>query len=137
MQSQKHALKRNAKTAFQTTLGVILLFLYVLGSNQTQSIHGLFHIQENAELHSPKNEKDPCHLVIYHHLKESGCHHNTHLVSLRKCPLCDLSFHSEHIPVLRAVIIAPPAENVFIEAFIPLSPTVLPVHRPSRAPPVA
>jgi hypothetical protein len=76
---------------------ITLLLLYVAGTVEIDSLHSYVH-PEKADFRNPAaQEKDPCHLAIYHNVHDNGCHHKTHLVVSYKCPFCQISLHTEHV----------------------------------------
>src|SRR5688572_17696060 len=78
---------------------LLLLLLYLAGNVQVESFHKVFHSFEQA-LHSPDQEKDPCHRAIYHDSKQEACDHKTHVTAIKKCPLCHIvPLNEEHIAV--------------------------------------
>jgi hypothetical protein len=70
-----------------------LLVLYALGSLPMDAVHRMFHAHAPAVMHTVKAEKDPCHRSLYH--RDKACDHKTHVSGLKKCPLCQLSFHAD------------------------------------------
>lgn len=77
-----------------------LAVLYFLGSIEIQSFHAWLHNSTNeTELHSAANESNGCHQNVYHNKKEKSCEHKSHLVALKKCPLCQLTLQSLHLIV--------------------------------------
>lgn len=120
--------------SFKATFALLFLLSYLIGNTQFE-LHRFNHADENALLHSANQEKDPCHLTLYHHATKNGCEHKTHISENHKCTLCDLSSHSHQ------VIISFRAETLFrffddypisnLDAKLIDSDTNL----PSRAPP--
>lgn len=74
-----------------------LLILYSAASLRVDSLHQFFHAEEIVELHSLEHESDPCHKSIYHQQSEKGCHHQSHLSSNTKCPLCEHKVSSDEL----------------------------------------
>jgi len=68
-----------------------LLVLYALGSLQMETVHRLLHAHDAT--HTVYAEKDPCHRSLYH--RDQACEHKTHVTALKKCPLCQFSFHAD------------------------------------------
>ncbi len=116
-------------------IALLLLVLYVFSSAQTDILHCLSHIHELQDLHSEKNESDPCHRSIYHHEKKS-CEHKTHLTKSDKCSECQ--FSAERIKYLEpqepATIIL--QHNSFEVIAIAFFITDFSIHTSDRAPPV-
>jgi hypothetical protein len=82
-------------TALVKLLGAsALLLLYAIGSTQTGFLHQLFHPDEVAAIHSPKQEENPCHRALYHGM-DTGCRHEFHLVKVHSCGLCHTLVHTE------------------------------------------
>ena len=80
-------------------VAVALAGLYIFSFLLTDLVHPLIHHQEYTT-HTAADEQDPCHLEIYHGVKESSANHHTHLSTANdKCWLCDIVFHHD---VLRA-----------------------------------
>ena len=75
--------KDNHRLIFQSWMSAFLLFLYITGTISTDLVHQIIHSHADVELHSALNEKDPCHKVIYHHEKDNGCKHTSHLNKAR------------------------------------------------------
>ena len=67
---------------------VLLALLYTAGSLQIDSLHRLIHQHGERTLHTPEQEQDPCHRVVFHHQTKGACEHPTHFSESKKCPLC-------------------------------------------------
>ena len=80
-------------TGVKTWAVLCLLVLYALGSLPMEAVHRMFHAHAPTVVHTVKAEKDPCHRSLYH--RDKGCDHKTHVSSLKKCPLCQFSFHAD------------------------------------------
>lgn len=65
---------------------LLLMLLYAGGSTQTGYLHQLFHPDEVAEIHTPKQEGDPCHRSLFHGVT-NGCDHEFHVVKISSCGL--------------------------------------------------
>lgn len=63
-----------------------LMLLYGAGSTQTGYLHQLFHPDEVAEIHTPKQESDPCHRSLFHGVADA-CDHEFHVVKVSSCGL--------------------------------------------------
>jgi hypothetical protein len=74
-----------------------LLFLYILGSVEIESLHNFSHEKEFSQLHSAESEADPCHLTVYHDQPSAICEHPTHVTRKDTCSLCDSQLHNVHI----------------------------------------
>ncbi|MBL0740332.1 hypothetical protein [Chryseolinea lacunae] len=113
---------------------LLWLLLYGVGSLSNEGIHAFFHNNEVA-LHTVQEEKDPCHRNIFHQDNKS-CEHKTHVAKLRKCPLCQFSFHADQWLSQEAH-----TDNVEFVSAVPMATCVFLWHTsalqlPSRAPPV-
>lgn len=113
---------------------LLWLLLYGVGSLSTEGVHAFLHSNELA-LHTVQQEKDPCHRNIFHQDNKS-CEHKTHVDKVRKCPLCQFSFHADqwfseeaHSDKVEFVPVVSKAKNTF-----QLHASAL--QLPSRAPPV-
>jgi hypothetical protein len=84
-------------------MSLLLLLLYVLGSSNLELVHQFSHPYDAAELHSVQQENDPCHIAVYHHLRDGGCSHTSHYVKENKCSLCDIQFHSNTFDEVGAI----------------------------------
>lgn len=84
-------LKQNIGQMF----GLLLVILYVVGTSQLEFIHSFAHDHEALVSHTPEQEKDPCHRLIYHDDVEQGCHHHSHLIVSDKCQICDHVYHGD------------------------------------------
>lgn len=76
---------------------IVLLVLYMAGVVEISSLHSSVHAQDVTELHSAANEDNACHQNVYHNKKDENCDHKSHIVSLKKCPLCQLTIQSFQI----------------------------------------
>lgn len=72
-----------------------LIVVYLVGAFQQSTVHHFVH-GDSAELHSEQNERDACHLAIYHH-SDADCGHKLHLSSSDKCSMCHLVFHVDQV----------------------------------------
>lgn len=127
--------KHQSDKAFSALPAVLLLLLYLAGATGIDSFHRLFHESE-VELHNTAHEKDACHKKIYHNEKEKGCEHRTHLAESKKCLLCDLSFHADHIATITDEISTPVFSNEQQSSTPTIAVTCSILHLPARAPPV-
>ncbi|MBL7856334.1 MAG: hypothetical protein JNM57_01495 [Cyclobacteriaceae bacterium] len=89
IQHVQHMYKRNSR---QAGLIMILLGVFVLGKTPFAYVHTSLHAHDEAELHTPLTEEDPCHQAIYHN-QQSGCHHAAHITSALSCPWCAITFN--------------------------------------------
>jgi hypothetical protein len=79
-----------------TVLGTfLLLILYLAGTSQLGFLYAFGHDHHVQISHSYKDEKDPCHRLIYHNDAEAGCDHEVHLTVSDKCYLCDFAIHPD------------------------------------------
>ncbi|MGE0586978.1 MAG: hypothetical protein AB7O48_00275 [Cyclobacteriaceae bacterium] len=117
---------------------ITLAFMYLLGTVEVQSIHTFLHnSQDEVALHSKENESNACHQKVYHNKKEESCSHKSHVVALKKCPLCQLTIQSLQLftPSLSTGIFISVDELHFAdEHIVSISAGQL---LPARAPPVA
>jgi hypothetical protein len=88
---------RTLKKPLKACSVILLLFLYLLGSAGIESLHNFLHEQERSALHVVENERDPCHVTIYHDEGNAGCDHASHIVKEDTCSLCDSQLHNAHI----------------------------------------
>lgn len=96
---------------FKSCMVILFLFLYFLGSSDIISLHKFSHQYREAELHSVQNERDPCHVTVYHQQRDGGCGHTSHFVKGDKCSICDIQFHSNPIEEV-SVIVLPLTFNI-------------------------
>ncbi|HEY5690865.1 MAG TPA: hypothetical protein VIS49_05355 [Cyclobacteriaceae bacterium] len=95
-------LNNNGKGKERGELGLfsVLFFLalYLIGTVELSSFHAVIHTTgSDSELHSLVNENNACHQSVYHNKKDESCEHKSHVVALKKCPLCHLSLQSFHL----------------------------------------
>lgn len=83
----------------KASLVLSLLFLYVFGSVEIESLHSRSHEHEKAQLHSAENEADVCHQAVYHN-QGKGCEHPVHVSKNDTCSLCDSQLHTAHILII-------------------------------------
>ena len=88
-----HANDKVNRTGIKTWAVLCLLVLYALGSLPMEAVHRMFHAHAPTVAHTVRAEKDPCHRTLYH--RDKACDHKTHVSSLKKCPLCQFSFHAD------------------------------------------
>ena len=86
---------KKAKQDVIQMLTLLLLILYVVGTNQWEVIHSFAHDHDTLVSHYDEQEKDPCHRLIYHNDEGQGCHHESHLAISDKCEMCDLAYHGD------------------------------------------
>lgn len=67
---------------------VFLALLYTAGSLQIDSLHRLIHQHGERTLHTPEQEQNACHRVVFHNQLQGACEHPTHFSESKKCPLC-------------------------------------------------
>lgn len=128
--------KGNQRLIFQSWMSVCLLFLYITGTIGTDFVHEIVHSHVNVELHSALNEKDPCHKAIYHHEKDNGCNHTTHLIKVEKCMHCHILFHATD----QVTLSASPSKLAFhdfvaLTNFIPVTLSGNTLQQSLRGPP--
>lgn len=117
-------------------LALVLLLLYVAGSVQIEGFHHLLHAEEVTELHSLQHEQDSCHKAIYHQETENTCDHSSHVVQLKKCPVCELSFQTEHLTSSVTILYSASGHPDYVSWAIHSEPSARWINLPSRAPPV-
>jgi hypothetical protein len=93
---QKHN-RTNILEGIKAFSAIILLLLYGIGNIPVELIHQFVHAHETIVAHTDEQEKDPCHVTIYHANRDGSCDHETHLTKVEKCNLCHLLFHSDQI----------------------------------------
>jgi hypothetical protein len=85
----------------------LLTVLYLAGTVQVASLHGLIHGDHDAAaVHSMQNEADPCHISLFHDKAEQSCDHDSHLTRPSDCPLCQYCSPLPHL-VADLVNVAP------------------------------
>jgi len=81
--------RNNCQFRLVNLLGVtLLLVVYSATAVRLDLLHRYLHQENLNELHSAKQESNPCHKKIFHHSAE-GCDHQSHFTENTKCPLCD------------------------------------------------
>src|SRR5687768_3884616 len=90
-------IRKTGYKLLRTCSVLALLFLYILGSVEIESLHSFSHEQEFSQLHSSENEANPCHISVYHEQGSQGCEHLTHITKSDKCSLCDSQLHNAHV----------------------------------------
>lgn len=93
----KKSMVRAFSRLLQTCCATLLIGVYLLGSVEVETFHAISHHQENAEIHSAKNEANPCHISIYHKNVQDGCDHRTHVTKNTKCSFCSTQLHNTHL----------------------------------------
>lgn len=91
---KKTTLQKRQSSILQM-LALLLLVFYIAGTSSLQILHVFAHDHEQAVIHSPEQEKDPCHRLIYHHDDAQSCDHDSHLVASDTCDMCDLAYHGD------------------------------------------
>jgi hypothetical protein len=97
MQSPDIVKKKGAGNVLKTFASLLLLTIYLAGSIQVDVLHQVLHAHDNAVAHTAEQEKDACHLSVYHQQKNKGCDHDAHFVKRENCNFCHAVFHSEPI----------------------------------------
>lgn len=90
---------------------LLLIFLNILGPFNIESVHHLLPEHKNIKLHTAQDERDPCHIKLFHQESGGGCDHTSHFVKEDKCPLCDIQFHSNPMAEVSAIVL-PPSFNI-------------------------
>ena len=116
----------------------LLCLLYLLGNIEIQSLHSVVHNSKGeTELHSAENELNGCHQSIYHNQKEKGCEHTSHLIAVKKCPLCQLTIQSLHLSTDEIRAEFPVCKNETLKNLIHNIPQNSHQLLSPRAPPIA
>jgi hypothetical protein len=131
---QKHS-QTNFTESLKAFSAIILLLLYGIGNIPVALIHQFVHAHDAVVAHTIEQEKDPCHLSIYHAYRDGSCHHETHVTKVEKCNLCHLIFHNDQIVLSSST-------SQFIQSFCFINDRVVSAllrditdQLPSRAPP--
>jgi cell division protein FtsL len=116
-------------------LTLLLLVLYAIGSLQIESFHRLLHAHDEAALHSPEQEENDCHRLVFHNQSKGDCKHKSHVTELKKCPLCQITVQQDQLAHTICGPCTPSVENqsIILAAEVLVCETRL--HLPSRAPP--
>lgn len=77
----------NIKGDFKVFSTVIILFFYVIGNIPPPFFHSLVYVHDSVVSHAAEQEKDACHVSLYHEGRDGSCEHKTHLVKVEKCSL--------------------------------------------------
>jgi hypothetical protein len=136
MSLKKSVRNINTRESLKAFFAIIFLLLYVAGNAPVEIIHQFIHANDAHVSHSADQEKDPCHNTIYHVGKKDNCHHDTHLVKLAKCSLCDLIIHSDHVAIVNQSSESVQSYFLINEHVLPGLPHHIALQLPSRAPPV-
>ena len=72
-----------------------LLLAYLTGTNQF-IVNNFLITRASTVLHTPEQEKDPCHRTIYHYEKHP-CPHKFHLITGDNCDHSFLFSHSDAV----------------------------------------
>lgn len=115
---------------------VLLLFVYLLGSNHIESFHSLFHEHHYSQFHADKNESDPCHISLFHQVQSGGCDHSAHFTEEDKCSLCDSQVNNSHILISNVVSLPPLFSEVAYIGSLPKCITGILIYASGRAPPL-
>lgn len=132
----KVKITREALTLVKASGVVLLLFFYVLGSGLIESFHSQFHEHQYAQFHTDKNESDPCHISLFHHVQSGGCDHSVHFTEEDKCSLCDSQLHDLHILVSNIIRLPSPSLDVVFIDSLPKCVTAIVISASGRAPPL-
>jgi hypothetical protein len=125
----------SAKKALSRAATIALLALYAVGSLQVESFHRLIHGHDEAALHSPEQEKNDCHRLIFHNISEGSCHHKSHVTELKKCPLCQITVQQLHVTTHERFSFVPSNSSVTYEWLTPATFSGCRTHLRARAPP--
>lgn len=134
MLTGKTTRKTKAGKAVNALFAVVLLLLYVAGNTGSGIVHQLFHTR-SLVLHTPAQEKDVCHRAIYHFGKDPR--HNSHVTVHDKTDQCHLLAHGDELTATISGHEAAHSNTLFIEELTVARLVDVPVHLPSRAPPLS
>lgn len=134
MSSQKHN-RTNILEGLKAFSAIILLLLYSVGNIPVELVHQIVHAHETIVAHTDEQEKDPCHVSIYHADREGSCDHEAHLTKIEKCNLCHLIFHSDQIALSSSASQITPSYFSFNKRAVTTLLCDVVVQLPSRAPP--
>ena len=122
---------------FQTIVLLVLALLYTAGSLQIDSIHRLIHKHSEREKHTPEQERNACHRVVYHNQSQGACEHPTHFSESKKCPLCNGTTSQAALisagQQVTGILAAPLPARTILQSASREHPALL----PARAPPGA
>jgi hypothetical protein len=132
--------KKIVKTYFRNSakfLSVVLLAaVYIIGNSPDEALHKLFHNQETV-VHTVAQEKDSCHRTIYHHEKEAGCKHKSHLSQVDTCSLCHALSHIDQIAISDSTCEFISTDLEITGKLISHHLSLVEANLPARAPPAA
>jgi hypothetical protein len=135
MSSGKHNWT-NIMESLKVFSAITLLLLYGIGNIPVELIHEFVHTHYTIVAHTIEQEKDPCHVSIYHANSDGSCDHETHLTKVEKCNLCHLLFHNDHVALSSSATQFTPSFFSNDERAIITFPREIVVQLPSRAPPL-
>ncbi|MFM7193844.1 MAG: hypothetical protein ACKO3B_09630 [Bacteroidota bacterium] len=123
---------KQSRNAFLLFLAV----LYSAGSLQIDSLHRLLHQHGERALHTPEQEQNPCHRVVFHDQPQGSCEHPTHFSESKKCPLCQGA--PTHTALKPVIVAFEPAAVAFVHTTVSdrADATNDRTLLPARAPPV-
>lgn len=136
MPFQKHKRTSNMKESIKAFSAIIMLLFYAIGNIPVEIIHQFVHAHVTVVVHSIAQEKDPCHVSLYHEGRDGSCEHKTHVVTLDSCNLCHLIFHSDPLIVTNSFQQTNQSYFFSNEHVASGLPGDFVVQLPSRAPPV-
>lgn len=113
----------------------LLSILYLGSTSYPALLHSVVHSHETAVAHSGDQERDPCHRSIYHHDRQSGCDHDSHLIVSDKCKMCDLAFHGDQTIVPHIEISSGKFDVEYFDSYKQNLAAYRAVISSSRAPP--
>ncbi|MEN8250198.1 MAG: hypothetical protein ABFS32_14795 [Bacteroidota bacterium] len=107
---------RKLSVAARMLIGVlVVVYFFALFSNIIHSYNAHQEIAEEVCL--LEEETDACHRAIYHHDKEHGCNHKSHLIiPVVDCSQCAIAIMN-HLPEKQIVSVSKVANHVPIVAF--------------------
>lgn len=107
----KIIVKRGVTKTAGKVLTFLLLLFYILLTARVETLHKAFHDPETIVSHSAAQEKDPCHIAIYHNV-DRGCDHDAHLVVSDNCQICNFAIHGDQSTVaVKAATSTHPSEK--------------------------
>ena len=130
----KGILTKEVKRSIGKVLTLFLLGLYIVGTSHLEVLHSFTH-HDYFVTHSAEEEKDPCHLSIYHPETAQGCDHDAHLTVSDKCQVCDLVYHSDPTVLPNVSFATHEFLSVHFDAYVVNLGGYCAVISSSRAPP--
>jgi hypothetical protein len=110
----KKKIARTVLTLLKYWAVTSLLFLYLIGSSNLESLHSFIHEHEVTFL-TKKHETDNNHCEIRLHYQNlaGGCDHDIHFIKEDKCSLCDIQFSNSQIAEFNIITL----QDTFCDVF--------------------